>query len=327
MKLTLLSRSAAIPSSRRLVEAARARGHQVRVLNPVRVEMHLDGVSANLYYRQKKLFPGDVVIPRIGRSIATYGLAVLNQFAMRGVPQMNTAPAITRARNPMRALQLLSAHGIDIPATVMARDASDLKAMVSLVGGVPVLVKLLKGQDKGGVMVCESLQSLEATLEAILGLGHNLVVQEYVRRTGRDLRVMVVGGQAVAAVLRRPRVGRLAQTLLHGARLEAVTPSPDQCDAAVAAARLMGLEVAAVDMLEAKGKTKVFEVNSSPALTEMEAATGVDLADLIVRRAEQLPRPGAARPLIEAQDEVSVVGPPLLGLSHRRQQGHLRKVK
>ncbi len=220
MKITILSRSASIPSTRRLVEAARARGHQVRVLNPGRVEMHLDGSSASLYYKRKKLPPCDVVIPRIAQSINSYGLAVVNQFEIRGMPLMNTAQAIAQSRNKMRSLQLLSANGIDIPATVMARDAADLKAMVGLVGGVPVLVKLLQGQEKHGVMVCESLQSLEAALEAVLGLGHNLVVQQYVQKSGHDVRVLVVGGRAVAAVERRPRVGRLSHTLIKGARLE-----------------------------------------------------------------------------------------------------------
>jgi ribosomal protein S6--L-glutamate ligase len=290
MKITILSRSATIPSTRRLVEAAKARGHHVRVLNPVKVEMHLDGRSANLYYQRKKLAPCDVVIPRIAQSVSNYGLAVVNQFAMNGIPILNSAQAIAQARNKMRSLQLLSANGIDIPATVMARDAADLKAMVSLVGGVPVLVKLLQGQERHGMMVCETLQSLEAALEAILGLGQNLVVQQYVKKTGQDVRVLVVGGEAVAAVRRRARVGRLTRTLLRGARLERMDLTEPHRRAAVETAKLVGLEIAAVDLLDVKGKPKVFEVNSSPALTEMEEATGVDLAALIIVRAEQMVR-------------------------------------
>ncbi|ATB26672.1 ATP-grasp domain-containing protein [Melittangium boletus] len=289
MKITILSRSASISSTKRLVEAARARGHQVRVLNPVRVEMHLDGRKAHLYYRRRKLAPCDVVIPRIAQSVNNYGLAVVNQFAMSGIPLLNTARAIAESRNKMRSLQLLSAHGIGIPATVMARDAADLKAMVGLVGGVPVLVKLLQGQEKRGVMVCESLQSLEAALEAILGLGHNLIVQQYVKHSGQDVRVLVVGGKAVAAVRRRPRVGRLSYTLNRGARLEKLELTASQRTAAEKTASLVGLEVAAVDLLDVQeGHPKVFEVNSSPALPEMEAATGLDLADIIIERAEKL---------------------------------------
>jgi ribosomal protein S6--L-glutamate ligase len=288
MKVTVLSRSASIPSTRRLVEAGRARGHRVRVLNPLRVQMHLNGRSATLFYDRKKLAPTDVVIPRIALSISTYGLAVVNQFGLARVPLVNHAQAIAQSRNKMRSLQLLSAHGIDIPSTVMARDAAHLKEMVGLVGGMPVLVKLLQGQEKHGVMVCESLQSLEAALEAVLGLGHNLVMQEYVKSTGQDVRVLVVGGLAVAAVRRRPRLGRLSHTLNKGARLEALELSPSQRAIAEKAARLVGLEVAAVDMLDVQGQPKVFEVNSSPALPEMEAATGMNLADLIIARAEAL---------------------------------------
>jgi ribosomal protein S6--L-glutamate ligase len=304
MKITILSRSISIPSTKRLAEAGRARGHQVRVFNPVRVEMHLDGRSANLYYQRKKLPPCDVVIPRIAQSINNYGLAVVNQFGMRGVKLVNSAQAIAQSRNKMRSLQLLSVNGIDIPATVMARDAADLKAMVGLVGGVPVLVKLLQGQEKHGVMVCESLQSLEAALEAILGLGHNLVMQEYVKKTGQDVRVLVVGGEAVAAVRRRPRVGKLSHTLNQGARLEAIELTGPQREAAEQTARLMGLEVAAVDLLDVKGHPKVFEVNSSPALPEMETATGMDLATRIIERAEALV---AGAPAVA----VRVVAPPV----------------
>ncbi len=288
MKITVLSRSASIPSTRRLVEAGRARGHQVRVLNPGRVEMHLDGRNAHLYYKRKKLPPCDVVIPRIAQSINTYGLAVLNQFGIRGVALMNTAQAIAQSRNKMRSLQLLSANGISIPATVMAREAADLRAMVGLVGGVPVLVRLLQGPEKHGMMVCESLQSLEAALEAVLGLGHNLVVQQYVKNTGQDVRVLVVGGQAVASVRRKPRVGRMSHTLIKGARLERLELAEAWCQAAERTARLVGLEVAAVDLLDVKGQPKVFEVHSSPALPDMESATGMDLASPIILRAEAL---------------------------------------
>ncbi len=288
MNITLLSRASTIPSTQRLMEAARARGHKVRVLDPVHVEMHLDGRSANLFYQRKKLPPCDVVIPRIAQSVSNYGLAVVNQFAMRGATLLNSAQAIAQARNKMRCLQLLSAQGIDIPATVMARDAADLKDMVKLVGGVPVLVKLLQGQEKHGMMVCETLQSLEAALEAILGLGHNLIVQQYVRKSGQDIRVFVVGGEAVAAVRRNARTGRLSRTLIRGARLEKMELNAAQRRAAVESARLVGLEVAAVDLLDVQGGPKVFEVNSSPAITEMEAATGVDLAGAIIARAEAL---------------------------------------
>ena len=295
MRLTILSRSTAVPSTARLVAAARARGHVVRVLDPVQVEMHLDGVRGHLFYRRKKLGPTDVVLPRIAQSVTGYGLAVVNHFALLGVPSMNGAGAIAQARNKMRCLQLLSEQGVRVPATVMARDAADLRAMVRLVGGVPVLVKLLGGREQRGVMVCETLNSLGAALEAILGLGHDVIVQEYVRKAGRDVRVLVVGGQALAAVRRRPRMNRLAPTLNRGARLERHQLTPAQEAAAVRAAGLVGLEVAAVDMLDARGVPKVFEVHSSPAIAEMEQAVGQDLATPIIQRAEALVRAGDGR--------------------------------
>lgn len=288
MRLTILSRSPRIASTARLCEAARGRGHAVRVLDPVQVEMHLVRDKASLYYRRRVLAPTDAVIPRIAQSISTYGMAVVNQFALRGVPLLNGTYGISQARNKMRCLQLLAANGVNIPATVMARSAEDLRAMVKLVGGVPVLVKLLRGQERRGVMVCESLASLEAALEAILGLGQDLILQQYVRRGGLDVRVLVVGGEAVAAVRRRPRMNRLAHTLNRGARLEPIALTEAQRSAAVKTAKLVGLELAGVDLIDVRGEPRVFEVNASPALAEMERATGLDLATRVVARVEAL---------------------------------------
>lgn len=294
MKLVVLSRSRTIPSTRRLIEAAQARGHSVRVLNPTRVTVRLGRGKSELWYRNKRISVPDVVIPRIASSIASYGLAVVEQFAAHGATVLNSARAIGLSRNPARCLQRLSAAGLDIPATVLSRETDDLQAMVDQIGGVPVLVKLLHGHEKRGVMLCESRQSLEAALEAVLGLGHNIVMQEYVRKAQRDVRVFVVGGRALAAVARVPRPGRLSRTLGRLASLEACTLSDALKDAAEAAARLAELEVCAVDLLETQpkgkkvGRARIFELNASPALPEMEKATGVDLAAAIIRRAEQL---------------------------------------
>ncbi len=290
MRFTILSRSISISSTRRLAEAARAAGHQARVLNPVKIEMHLGGARPQLFHKRKTLLRTDVVIPRIAPSVASYGLAVVDQFSLQGAVVMNSSRAIGQSRNPLRCLQLLSSHGVEIPATVMARDAAELKAMVSLVGGVPVLVKLLQSHEKRGVMVCETLQSLEAALEAVLGLGHNLVVQQYVKNRSGDLRAFVVGGAVLAAVRRQPRAGRFKRTLHHRATLEKVTLTARQQEAAEHAARLCELEICAVDMLDVKGVPHVFEVNSSPAIADIEQATGVDLARAIIARGEALMR-------------------------------------
>jgi ribosomal protein S6--L-glutamate ligase len=288
MHLTILSRSSAIYTTRRLVETARKRGHRVRVIDPVQVEMGLGTERPTIFHRHTSFPRTDVVIPRIALSISQYGLAVVNQFQLLGVPVLNVAQGISASRNAMRCLQLLAGNGIRVPLTVMASDASRLKQLVKHVGGVPVLVKLLSQSEKTGLMICETLESLEAALEAILGLGQNIVVQQYVKARGRDLRAFVVGGRVVAALRRRARAGRFARTLTRGAKFEACVLPPAHERVAAATARVVGLEVCAVDMLDVRGGPLVFEVNSSPGIREAEAACGLDVAAAVVARAEQL---------------------------------------
>lgn len=289
MHLTILSRSSALFTTRRILDAARIAGHRARVVDPLRCEIYLAQDDSRLLYRQKPLPRMDVCIPRIGQSVQGYGLAVLDQLARQGVPALNDALAISRSRNKIRCLQHLSAHGVPVPATVLANDAREIKEMVSMVGGCPVLLKLLRGGERTGVMVCETPQSMEAALEALLALGHFVLVQEYVRdRKGRDLRALVVGGRVVGAVRRVPRVGRLGRTLQAGARFEAARLRPELAKLAVRTAELVGLEVAAIDMIDGRDGPKVFEVNSSPGIQEIEHATGVDAARAIVERAAEL---------------------------------------
>jgi ribosomal protein S6--L-glutamate ligase len=285
MRVTILSRSTSIYTTRRLAEAARERGARVRVVDPLDVEMGL-GDGPALYFRRRKFPPTDVVIPRIGLSVHQYGLSVVSQLELMGIPVLNGSYGIAASRNKMRSLQLLAAAGVPVPRTVMASDASGIKQMVKLVGGVPVLVKLLSGNERSGAMICESMQSLEAALEAILGLGHDIVVQQYLRGAkGRDLRALVVGGEVVAAMRRSPPVGRFSRDLRSGSQFENAELPASYAAAAIAAARVMRLEVCAVDMLDVKGRPRVFEVNSSPSIREAEAACGVDVAARIVDRA------------------------------------------
>lgn len=289
MHLTLLSRSTSLYTTHRVVDAARLAGHRVRVLDALACQLHLGAGETSLLYRGRPLPPTDVCLPRIGQSVQAYGLAVLDQLERRGIPLLNTAAAIARARNKLRCLELLTSEGIPVPSTVLARDVRSLKGMLELVGGCPVLLKLLQGGERAGFMVCETPQSMEAALEALLALGHDVLLQEYLRdRRGRDLRALVVGGKVVAVVRRVARIGRLGRTLRAGARFEAARLKPSQVDLAERTARLVGLEVAAIDMLEAAGGTKVFEINASPGIQEVEGATGVDVAHAVVSRAEEL---------------------------------------
>lgn len=295
MHLTVLSRSTAIYTTRRLGEAARERGVGVRVVDPLEVELGLGGGAPAARWRGKKLPRTDVVIPRIGLSIHQYGLAVVNQLELQGVPVLNGSWGIAASRNKMRVLQLLAAEGVPVPRTVMASTPSRLEELVRLVGGTPVMVKLLASSERSGVMICESLQSLEAALEAIQGLGQNVVVQQYLRgRSARDLRALVVGGEVVAAMRRNAQVGKLAKDLRRGARFEAVTLPAGHARIAVEAARILRLEACAVDMLDVNGGAHVFEVNASPSIREAEGACGVDVAGRIVERAAALA--GAATP-------------------------------
>jgi len=306
MHLTVLSRSAAIFTTRRIVEAARARGHVARVVDPLLVEMRLGTDGPEIFHRGRDFPATDVVVPRIAPSISQYGLAVVNHLQLLGLPVLNGAPAIGLARNKMRVLQLLSASGVKVPRTVMASEPSGLRDMARHVGGLPVLVKLLRGNEKTGVIVCETRQALESALEAILRLGQNTMVQQYVKgHRGGDLRVFVVGGRAVAALRRRPRVGRLSRSLGQGARFEGARLGGESERAAVAAARVVGLEVCAVDMLDAPGGPRVFEVHSSPGIREAEEACGVDVAGAIVERAAEL----AGQPPVAGKRR-SARGPP-----------------
>jgi ribosomal protein S6--L-glutamate ligase len=291
MRLAILSRRASIYTTRRLLTAARMRGARARVLDPLRIEMQLEGSAPAAFYQRKPLRGLDVVVPRIAPSIQAYGLAVVNHFSMMGVPTLNAASGIATSRNKMRALQVLANAGVPVPQTVMAANARDIKDMVELVGGVPVLIKLLTPSEQPGVMVCESLQSMEAALEAVLSMGHNLLVQRYVRRKReRDLRALVVGGRAIAWVSRRARPGKMFLSLAHGADLSAVRVPPALESLAVQAARVVGLDVAAVDLLDAGSGPMVFDVYSSPGIKELEKATGRDLALPIIARAEELAR-------------------------------------
>lgn len=290
MHLTILSRGAEVHSTRRLVEAAHSLGHRTRVVDPSSVLMELSDEGPRLYEGDRLLRRTDVVVPRIAQSINTYGLALVNQFDAAGVTVLNNATAISHSRNKMRLMQMLVQHGLSIPPTVIGRGVLDLNRMVELVGGLPVVIKLVQGAESYGIIVCETIQSMKAAAETVLSMGHNIIVQRYVSgQDGRDLRALVVGGEVLAAVRRHPAEGKVRHSLSTGARLTKVRLTADQRRLAVETARVVGLEVAAVDLLDLRhAGTQVYEVHSSPGLRELEATTGEDLALPIVERAVEL---------------------------------------
>lgn len=281
MRILLLSRKRTLYSTRRLVETARRMGHRAIVLDPLNCFLVCGGGKPTVYHRNghRRLDEIDLVISRIGASITEYGLAVVRQFSIMGVPIVNNSVPIARSRDKLRSLQLLGQHGIDIPRTVMARSPSQIERAIEAVGGPPVVIKLIQGTQGVGVMLAETLPALEAILDTLWGLGQNILIQEFIAESkGRDIRALVVGGSVVAAMRRTARVGEFRSNIHRGGAGKAIHLTRE-CEAvALKATEVMGLQVAGVDLLESNSGPKVIEINSSPGFEGLEAATGKNIA-------------------------------------------------
>ena len=283
MKLAILSRNSKLYSTRRLVEAARQRGHTVRVLDPLRCYMRIASSGFQLHYKGRSLAGYDAVIPRIGASITRYGTAVLRQFELMGTYSPNPSDAILRARDKLRAHQLLSAQGIGMPATVFGDNPDDTVDLLSMLGPPPHVVKLNESSQGAGVILTEKPSASRSVVETLRGLYANFLVQEFIAEAeGADLRCFVVGDEVVAGMRRQAPKGDFRSNLHRGGTAEPVQPSPDECQVAIRAARVLGLGVAGVDLIRANRGPLVLEVNASPGLEGIEAATGVDIAGKIV---------------------------------------------
>jgi ribosomal protein S6--L-glutamate ligase len=288
MRILVLSRNASLYSTSRIVLAARARGHEVNVIDPLDFQIVVSRGRPALYLSGALVAKTDLVIPRIGASITNYGLAVVRQFDMMGVPVLNTAVAIARSRDKLRALQLLTRKSIDVPTTVCARSPAGLDAALELVGGCPAIVKLQQGTQGIGTMIAETPQAVASLLETLWAMGQDIVLQEYIRESkGRDIRAIVVGTRVVAVMRRTAKAGEFRSNLHRGGLGIKVKLDKRYSSAAVAATRAMGLEIAGVDMLEGVGGPKILEINSSPGLEGIERASGVDVATAIVKHAER----------------------------------------
>jgi ribosomal protein S6--L-glutamate ligase len=291
--VVVLSRNAKLHSTRRLVEAAKALGHAPRVLDTLRCNMVLGRDRPRITYRGEELVATSihVVIPRIGASITGYGLSVVNQLDLMGVPVLNAAIPIARSRDKLRALQLLSRFGIDIPRTVMCRYREEVEAAVEMVGGLPCIIKLIQGTQGVGVMIANTAAEVAGMLDTLWTLGQEILLQELVAESrGKDVRALVIGDRVVAAMRRTARAGDFRSNIHRGGVAEAIALEREYAEAAVKAARVMGLEVAGVDMLEARTGPKIMEVNSSPGFEGLEAASGVDIARLYVEHAVEYAR-------------------------------------
>jgi ribosomal protein S6--L-glutamate ligase len=296
MKIGILSRSRRLYSTGRLVAAAEDRGHEVRVINPLRCYMNIASFKPSIHYDGRSLTGYDAVIPRIGASITFYGTAVVRQFEMMGVFSLNESVAISRSRDKLRSMQLLARKGIGLPVTGFANSPNDTDDLLDLVGGAPVVVKLLEGTQGKGIVLAETRKAAESVVEAFRGLNANFLVQEFVKEAGgSDIRCLVIGEKVVAAMKRQAIEGEFRSNLHRGGSAELIKISPEERSTAVRAARIMGLNVAGVDILRSNHGPVVLEVNSSPGLEGIEKATGKDVAGTIIEYIEKHAQPGRTK--------------------------------
>jgi ribosomal protein S6--L-glutamate ligase len=288
MRIVILSRQSELYSTHALVEAAKARGHDVRVLDTLQFDIRLSRQSPELLYQGEPVGAVDAVIPRIGASITYYGLAVVRQFEMMGVYCVNESQAVARSRDKLRCLQLLSRHDIGLPPTVYTRQADHVPDCIEKVEGPPVVVKLLQGTQGIGVVLAETAMAASSVIEAFHGLEQNILIQKFIKEAkGSDIRALVVGRKVVAAMKRQAVAGEFRSNIHRGGKAKKVRLSPEYRRTALAAARVLGLKVAGVDLIESDEGPMVMEVNSSPGLEGVEKATGVDVAGAIIEHIEK----------------------------------------
>lgn len=289
MRVAILSQNSKLYSTRRLVEALETRGHKARVINPLRCYMDVTSAKPEIHYRGEEVLRNfDCVIPRIGASITFYGLAVLRQLEMMGLHSLNSSDGFARARDKLHSLQLLSKAGLGLPVTAFARAADDIDSVIKLVGGAPLIVKLIEGTQGKGVVLAETHKAAASVIQAFQELDANILVQEFIKEAaGADLRCFVVGNQVVAAMQRKAKDGEFRANIHRGASASAAQLSATEHETAVQAAKIMGLGVAGVDILRSARGPLVLEINASPGLEGIEKATQVDVAGKIVEYLEK----------------------------------------
>lgn len=291
MKIAILSRNSKLYSTQRLKEAARERGHSVRVLDPLRCYMRIQADGFFMRYKGKALPKFDAVIPRIGASITRYGTAVVRQFEMMGVFTPNCSEAILRARDKLHCLQLLAQQKIGLPATVFGDNPDDTADLLTMLGKPPHVIKLVEGSQGQGVLLAETLASSRSVIEAFRGLYANFLVQEFIREAqGADFRCLVVGGKVVAAMRRQGRPGEFRSNLHRGGTADSIKLSKAEIEVAIHAAAVMGLGIAGVDLLRSRRGPLVLEVNSSPGLEGIEKTSQINVASEIIRYLEKCQR-------------------------------------
>jgi ribosomal protein S6--L-glutamate ligase len=288
MKIGILSTNKNLYSTKRLVEAGAERGHEMLVINHKRCYMNITSHSPSVHLNGQAIEGVDAIIPRIGASVSFYGTSVVRQFEMMGVYSVNESVAITRSRDKLRAAQLLSRKGIGLPVTGFANSPDDTDDLLKFVGGAPVVIKLLEGTQGVGVVLAETEKAAESVIEAFRGLKANFIVQEFIKEAGgADIRCLVVGDKVVAAMKRQGKEGEFRSNLHRGGNASLIKITPEERSTAFRSAKVMGLNVAGVDLLRSNHGPVVMEVNSSPGLEGIETATKRDVAGMIIEFIEK----------------------------------------
>jgi ribosomal protein S6--L-glutamate ligase len=288
MKIGILSRGPKLYSTMRLVEAAQERGHEVEVINTLRCFMNITSNKPRVHYKDRVLDDFDAIIPRIGASVTFYGTAVLRQFEMGGSFAVNESVSITRSRDKLRSLQLLSKKGIGLPVTGFAHSTKMTENLIEMVGGAPLVIKMLEGTQGKGVVLAENKKAAESVIEMLRGLDAHFLVQEYIKEAGgADIRCFVIGDKVVASMKRQGAEGEFRSNLHRGGSAELIKITPEERSTAIRASKAMGLNIAGVDLLRSNHGPLVMEVNSSPGLEGIEKATGKDIAGEIIKFIER----------------------------------------
>jgi ribosomal protein S6--L-glutamate ligase len=287
MKIAVLSSNPNLYSTKRLVEAGLARGHEVNIVNHMACNIGIEENNPTLHYKGELLPHYDAVIPRIGASVTFYGTAVVRQFEMVQTFSAVKSVAIVRSRDKLRTMQILSKAGLGIPKTAFASHPREIDHLIDQVGGTPVVIKLLEGTQGIGVVLAETRKAAKSVLEAFYGLNANILVQEFVKESqGADIRAFVVDGKVVGAMKRQGKEGEFRSNLHRGGEGKIIRLSRDEKAAALRAASALGLSIAGVDMLQSARGPLILEVNSSPGLQGIESATNIDIVGHIIKYIE-----------------------------------------
>ena len=287
MKIFVLSRNSALYSTKRIVEAARERGHIVRVLDHLHCNLVIEKEKPQVIYHGEQVEMPDAIIPRVGSSVSFYGCSVVRQFEMMGAFTLNGSDAILRSRDKLQCMQILSTSGVGFPLTSFTNYSNDFDEIIDSVGGTPLVIKLTEGTQGLGVMLAENNSSAESVIEAFNKLKARVIIQEFIKESrGEDIRVIVVGDRVVAAMKRTAPPGEFRSNVHRGGTCQSVELSESERDAALGACRALGLNVAGVDLLRSNRGPLVIEVNSSPGLEGIDGATEVDVAGAIVEYIE-----------------------------------------